>query len=77
MSQGRVAALKVNLSANAYFDVGTELPAFPGQTRAKVDEKGVQFTGPIMDQGWGRVTAMNVPGGGELGLYEPRHVTAI
>ena len=39
--------------------------------------KGVVFTGPIMDQGWGRVTAMNVPGGGELGLYEPRHVTAI
>jgi catechol 2,3-dioxygenase-like lactoylglutathione lyase family enzyme len=40
-------------------------------------EKGVEFTGPILDQGWGRVTALKVPGGGELGLYEPHHVTAI
>ena len=44
---------------------------------AELEAKGVEFTGPILDQGWGLVTAMKVPGGGELGLYEPRHVTAI
>jgi hypothetical protein len=42
-----------------------------------LEAKGVEFTGPILDQGWGLVTAMKVPGGGELGLYEPRHITAI
>ena len=29
--------------------------------------------GPVSDQGWGRVTSVALPGGGELGLYEPRH----
>ena len=35
--------------------------------------RGVEFTGPIHDEGWGRVTALRVPGAGSLGLYEPRH----
>jgi catechol 2,3-dioxygenase-like lactoylglutathione lyase family enzyme len=35
--------------------------------------KGVVFTGPIHDERWGRVTALQVPGAGSLGLYEPRH----
>ena len=30
-------------------------------------------TGPVSDEGWGLVTAIALPGGGELGLYEPRH----
>ena len=42
-------------------------------TVAELEAKGVEFTGPIRDQGWGLVTAMKVPGGGELGLYEPHH----
>jgi catechol 2,3-dioxygenase-like lactoylglutathione lyase family enzyme len=29
--------------------------------------------GPVMDRGWGRVTMLTLPGGGQLGLYEPRH----
>ena len=44
-------------------------------TKAELEEKGVEFTAPVRDQGWGLVTAMQVPGGGELGLYEPRHPT--
>jgi hypothetical protein len=28
---------------------------------------------PIQDQGWGRVTQMTMPGGGRLGIYQPRH----
>jgi predicted enzyme related to lactoylglutathione lyase len=47
---------------------------------ATVDElraKGVEFTRPISDAGFGLVTAIALPGGGELGLYEPKHPTAI
>jgi catechol 2,3-dioxygenase-like lactoylglutathione lyase family enzyme len=44
-----------------------------------VDElrrKGAEFSQPIMDEEFGRVTAIRMPGGGELMLYEPRHPTA-
>ena len=42
-------------------------------TRQELSSKGVEFTQPVSDEGWGLVTALSVPGGGELGLYEPRH----
>jgi hypothetical protein len=29
--------------------------------------------GPISDQGWGLLTQVTLPGGGKLGVYEPRH----
>ena len=29
------------------------------------------------DEGWGVITHLKVPGAGEIGLYEPRHPTAI
>ena len=35
--------------------------------------KGVDFAAPISDQGWGLLTSIRIPGGGELGLYQPRH----
>jgi catechol 2,3-dioxygenase-like lactoylglutathione lyase family enzyme len=44
-------------------------------TVAELRSKGVEFTRPVSDEGWGLVTAVRVPGGGELGLYEPRHPT--
>ena len=47
------------------------------ETRAELEGKGVEFTAPVRDQGWGLVTAMQVPGGGELGLYQPLHATAV
>jgi catechol 2,3-dioxygenase-like lactoylglutathione lyase family enzyme len=47
------------------------------ETRAELEAKGVEFTAPVRDQGWGLVTAMQVPGGGELGLYQPLHATAV
>jgi catechol 2,3-dioxygenase-like lactoylglutathione lyase family enzyme len=31
---------------------------------------------PVKDQGWGLLTGIRLPGGGELGLYEPRHPKA-
>jgi hypothetical protein len=32
--------------------------------------------GAVSDQGWGLLTSIPLPGGGELGLYEPRHPRA-
>jgi hypothetical protein len=29
--------------------------------------------GPAQDQGWGILTELTLPGGGKLGVYEPRH----
>jgi hypothetical protein len=47
---------------------------------ATVDElsgKGVEFSRPISDEGFGLLTAIRLPGGGELGLYEPKHPTPL
>lgn len=45
-------------------------------TMAELKAKGVEFTRPISEQNWGRITAIKVPGGGEIGLYQPKHPTA-
>ena len=29
--------------------------------------------GPVQDQGWGLLTQITLPGGGHLGIYQPRH----
>jgi hypothetical protein len=34
--------------------------------------RGVEAS-PISDQGWGLLTQVTLPGGGRLGIYEPRH----
>jgi hypothetical protein len=46
-------------------------------TLSELRNKGVEIARPVSDQRWGRVTAIRLPGGGELGLYEPRHPTAL
>ncbi|MGW3140058.1 VOC family protein [Streptomyces sp. NPDC001139] len=42
-------------------------------TVAELTRKGVEFTRSVQDVRWGRVTALRLPGGGEITLYEPRH----
>jgi catechol 2,3-dioxygenase-like lactoylglutathione lyase family enzyme len=47
--------------------------------QATVDElvgKGVHVDKPISDQGWGLLTAIKLPSGGELPIYQPRHPLA-
>jgi predicted enzyme related to lactoylglutathione lyase len=39
--------------------------------------KGAEFTTPVSDQGWGLLTAFKTPGGAVIGMYEPRHPTAV
>lgn len=34
-------------------------------------------TGSISDEGWGRLTSITLPGGGKLGVYEPRHASPV
>jgi catechol 2,3-dioxygenase-like lactoylglutathione lyase family enzyme len=43
------------------------------RTVAELRAKGVEFTGEIVDEGWGLLVTLVVPGHGEIGLYEPRH----
>jgi catechol 2,3-dioxygenase-like lactoylglutathione lyase family enzyme len=45
-------------------------------TMADLKGKGVEFARPVVEERWGRVTAIRLPGGGELGLYEPKHPVA-
>jgi catechol 2,3-dioxygenase-like lactoylglutathione lyase family enzyme len=45
-------------------------------TIAELSAKGVECA-PVSDQGWGLLTSVKLPGGSELGLYQPRHPTAI
>lgn len=45
-------------------------------TVAELTAKGVEFTGPVENQGFGLLTRLRIPGGGEIGLYQPNHPTA-
>ena len=40
-------------------------------------QKGVEFTQPIKNVGWGVLTALKLPDGTELSLYEPRHASPL
>jgi len=39
-------------------------------------EKGVQCS-EVQEARWGSIAKIRLPGGGELGLYQPRHPTAL
>ena len=42
---------------------------------ARLKDKGVACSAP-MQQSWGIATSLTLPGGGKLGIYEPRHRSA-
>jgi catechol 2,3-dioxygenase-like lactoylglutathione lyase family enzyme len=44
--------------------------------RAELKQKGV-VTRPVQERPWGRITQIPLPSGEELGIYEPKHPTAI
>jgi len=39
---------------------------------AEMKARGVEC-GPVQSMGWGRMTQVMLPGGGKLGVYQPRH----
>ena len=45
-------------------------------TIRSLEVKKVKCT-PSADEGWGIVTTVGLPSGGKIGLYQPRHKTAI
>ena len=45
-------------------------------TMASLNAKNVKC-GDVMEQRWGSSTTIHLPGGGKIGLYQPKHPTAI
>ena len=45
-------------------------------TMKDMQAKGVKC-GPVTEARWGLITSMHLPGSGELGLYQPKHPTAL
>jgi catechol 2,3-dioxygenase-like lactoylglutathione lyase family enzyme len=43
---------------------------------ATLASKGVKCS-QVEEQRWGSITKINLPGGGQLGLYQPKHPTAL
>jgi catechol 2,3-dioxygenase-like lactoylglutathione lyase family enzyme len=46
-------------------------------TVRELKAKGVEFSGDVTRQRWGLITAIELPGGGRLGLYEPLHASPL
>ena len=46
-------------------------------TRRQLEERGVVFTTAISEARFGLITELEVPGAGRIGLYQPRHPTAV
>jgi predicted enzyme related to lactoylglutathione lyase len=46
-------------------------------TLATLRAKGVTVLREVSEQRWGRLASIALPSGAELGIYEPRHPTAI
>ena len=42
---------------------------------ASLAEKGIKCSA-VQEARWGSITKMQLPGGGEVGLYQPKHPTA-
>ncbi|HET7871669.1 MAG TPA: extradiol dioxygenase [Terriglobales bacterium] len=42
----------------------------------QMEAHGVQCS-PVMEADWGSSTTLRLPSGGEIGLYQPTHLTAI
>jgi hypothetical protein len=47
----------------------------PAEMKSLVD-KGVACS-EVEEARWGSITRIRLPGGGQIGLYQPRHPTAI
>ena len=46
-------------------------------TLAELAAKGVEPVRDVSDQGWGLLSAIRLPDGSELAIYQPRHPTPI
>jgi hypothetical protein len=53
---------------NEFYLMCDDVDAFVGEMK-----KRKVACEPVQDEGWGRLTQLTLPGGGKLGVYEPRH----
>jgi catechol 2,3-dioxygenase-like lactoylglutathione lyase family enzyme len=47
------------------------------QTVEELERKGIEFVSPIEEEDWGLSTRFRLPGGGEIGLYQPKHASPL
>jgi catechol 2,3-dioxygenase-like lactoylglutathione lyase family enzyme len=47
------------------------------RTMAELKAKGIEFASPVEDEEWGRSIRFRIPGGGEMGVYEPKHASPL
>jgi predicted enzyme related to lactoylglutathione lyase len=45
-------------------------------TAKELERRKIPITRPFDEQRWGRVTRITLPGGGRIGLYQPKHPLA-
>jgi len=45
-------------------------------TARELERKGARLKRPFDEARWGRVTEITLPGGGRIGLYQPKHPLA-
>jgi catechol 2,3-dioxygenase-like lactoylglutathione lyase family enzyme len=45
-------------------------------TARELERKGIPLKRPFDEPRWGRVTNIALPGGGQIGLYQPKHPLA-
>ena len=55
-------------SVHEFYLMCDDIEAFAAQMK----KNGIAC-GPVDDQGWGLLSRLTLPGGGELGVYQPRH----
>ena len=70
-AEGAVHPAEVNDRHELYFicnDLKAEILA--------LGEKGVRFS-EVQEARWGSIVKIRLPGGGEVGLYQPKHPTAL
>jgi len=46
-------------------------------TIGELETKGVEFVSEVAEEDWGRSVRFRVPGGVEMGLYEPKHASPL
>jgi catechol 2,3-dioxygenase-like lactoylglutathione lyase family enzyme len=64
---------KAPLAAAGVYLMCSDIQATIRELRAK----GIEITKDVTAERWGLLSALRIPGGGEIGLYEPRHPTAL
>lgn len=70
------AELALHPAENSYHELYLMCDDVHAVTKA-LQRNGVELAMPISDRGWGLVTRLKLPSGDQIGLYQPKHPTAL